>query len=116
MSVMELALVASSVVLSVLVYLLIRGSLKRLLDEVVKLPAGRTFYLRTLLITMLLGALAGTVTVSISNEPKQVPFMESVWTIASSLSTAFWAMMVILLVYVVLQTVLVVALRRPNEQ
>jgi hypothetical protein len=115
MSMVELALVPSSVVISVLVYLLVRRSLKQLLDDVVKLPAARKFYLRTLLITLLLGALAGTVTVSISTQ-KDVPFMERVWKVAASLDSAFWAMMAILLVYVVLQTVLVVALRRHNEQ
>lgn len=115
MSIVELGLVAGSVVISVLLYFLVRGSLMQLLDDVVNLPAARKFYQRTLLITLLLGALAASIGVSF-NEQKDESFMESVWRAASSLGSAFWAMMVVLLVYVVLLTIIVAALRRRNEQ
>ena len=111
----EMAVIASAVVISVLVYLLVRWSLRGLLAEVVQLRAAGKFYLRTLLVTMLLGALAATVTCSIDFDEDSI-FMEEVWEVAQSLDGAFWALMIILLVYVVMVTILVAALRRRHEQ
>jgi len=111
----EMALIAAAVAISVLVYLLVRWSLRALLADVVQLPAAGKFYLRTLLITMLLGALAATVARSIDFDEDSI-FMEEVWEVAQSLDSAFWALMVILLVYVVMVTILVAALRRRHEQ
>jgi heme/copper-type cytochrome/quinol oxidase subunit 2 len=64
---------------------------------------------------MLLGALAATVSVSISTEAN-VPFMENVWTVATKLDSAFWTLMFILLAFAVMLTVLLASLRRRHEQ
>lgn len=113
--VMEVILVASAVVISVLVYLLLRRSLGGLLDDVVKLPAARKFFLRTLLVVLIFSALAATVGVS-PYDSDEASFMERVWDVAESLESAFWAVMVVLLVYTVLQTIIVAALGRRHEQ
>ena len=110
-----LCLVASGLVISVAVYLLLRWSLKHLLDDVVRLVSARKFYLRVLLVTLVFGALAATVGVTIAQE-KDKPFMDAVWQVAQSLDSAFWSLLVILMVYVVLVTILIAALGRRREQ
>ncbi len=61
-------------------------SLQGLLNQVVKLPDGTAFYLRTFLIGLLLAAAAGAVG-TVFNLKVGDPFMEYVWKVASGLES-----------------------------
>ena len=112
---MEAAVVATALVIGLGIYFLIRASLGQLLNDMVKLPAARKFFLRILLVAIILSALAATVGVSISGS-RTAPFMEKVWEVASSLSSAFGSWTFILMGYAILLTIMVAALGRRNEQ
>ncbi len=112
---MELVLVVTAVVISLLLYLLLRWCLRDILDEVVGLPAARRFYLRTLLLVLILVAVASTIDNSVSVDAGD-PFMTVVWEIAESLQVFFISLVFVLMTYAVLLTILVAALRRRNEQ
>ncbi len=112
---MELALIVTAVVISVLLYLLLRWCLRDIIDEVVRLPAGRRFYLRMLLLVLILVAVASTIDNGVSVDT-DAPFMTVVWEIAESLQVFFISLVFVLMTYAVLMTILVAALRRRNEQ
>jgi len=90
-------------------------SLQGLLNQVVKLPDGTAFYLRTFLIGLLLAAAAGAVG-TVFNLKADAPFMEYVWRVASGLESVCQYFFGFLLGYLVLITVLVAVLRAKHEQ
>lgn len=106
-------LLAIGVVL--LAYALIRTSLRDLLDQLLKLPAGTTFYQRSLLVILLFGALGQAVGHKFELKPDSA-FMEYVWEVAAALGsvleTTFW----FFIVYLVQMTILAAVLRRKHEQ
>lgn len=89
-------------------------SLQGLLNQVVKLPDGTTFYLRTFLIGLLLAAAAGGIG-TVFNLKAEDPFMEYVWKVASGLESVCQYSFGFLLGYLVLITVLVAVLRAKHE-
>ena len=89
-------------------------SLKGLLDQVVKLPEGAAFYLRTFLIGLLLAAAAGGLG-TVFDLKAGDPFMEYVWKVASGLESVCQYFFGFLLGYLVLITVLVAVLRSRHE-
>ena len=89
-------------------------SLQGLLNQVVKLPDGTTFYLRTFLIGLLLAVGAGGVG-TVFNLKAGDPFMEYVWKVASGLESVCQYFFGFLLGYLVLITVLVAVLRAKHE-
>ena len=101
---------AISLGISLCIYVLVRGYLQLLLDRVLKLSAGTSFYLRALLLSLLLTALAGSVGKSFDSKP-EARFMEHVWTLASGLADVFQNVTTVLIVYVILITILVAALK-----
>ena len=101
--------------LTLAIWAAVSKSLKALLDQVVKLPDGTTFYVRSFLILILLGAAAG------ANGPAfnlkiTDPFMEYVWRVTGGLEDVCQYLLGILLGYVALVTVLVIVLRFRHEQ
>ncbi|MGD1156881.1 MAG: hypothetical protein ABSA41_13750 [Terriglobia bacterium] len=90
-------------------------SLQGLLNQVVKLPDGTAFYLRTFLIGLLLAAAAGTMDTAFDVKAGD-PFMEYVWKVASGLHSVCLCFFGFLLGYLVLITVLVAVLRARHEQ
>ncbi|MBN2120544.1 MAG: hypothetical protein JW734_05775 [Candidatus Omnitrophica bacterium] len=98
-----------------LIYILIEKSLRHLLDEVIKLPSGTTFYLRVFSISLTLLILSTLLEVKFTFT-EQTRFMEYVWRIASGVSTISGYICLFLLGYLLLVTILVAALRRRNEQ
>jgi len=98
--------------IALIVYALLSGSLRKLLDSVIDIPAGRDFYLRALGLILVLVALAGTI--SNARQKPDAHFIEYVWAIAGELSGVFQNLFVVLLVYAGLITVLVAVLRPKN--
>jgi hypothetical protein len=94
-------------------YTLLGKNLRELLDKVIRLPAGSTFYMRALLLLLLCAVLSKVI--GGVHQKADAHFMEYVWAVASDLSNVFDNLLLILLAYVAIVTVLVVVLRPKNE-
>ncbi|MBN2467882.1 MAG: hypothetical protein JXD19_06985 [Deltaproteobacteria bacterium] len=99
--------------ISLLVYYLVHGSLRRLLDEVVKLPDCTTFYSRVFFIGLLFIALSSALGTTF--DLKDAAFMEYVWKVASGLAKVFHSLFWFLVAYLAFLTILVAVLRRRHE-
>lgn len=102
-----------SVVIILIIYKLIGPSLSELLDKVVRIPAGTSFYMRALLLVLFCTALSKVVS-GIHQKP-EAHFMEYVWAVATDISGVFDSLILIILVYVAVVTILVVVLKPKNE-
>ncbi len=98
--------------IALVVYALLRSSLRKLLDNVIGLPEGTEFYLRSLVLILLSLALNKVIT-GVHMKP-EAHFMEYVWAVASDISGVFENLFVALLVYLGLITILIVVLRSKN--
>ncbi len=96
------------------VYKLIANSLKGLLDGVIRMPEGTTFYMRALLLVLLCAALSKTIA-GIHEKP-EAHAIEYVWAVAGHLSDVLESICLTVLAYVAFLTVLVAVLKRQNEQ
>ena len=105
--------VVISVGIVLALYNLLGKGLQVLLDKVIRLPAGSTFYMRALLLILLCGALSKVIS-GVHQKP-DAHFMEYVWAVAGDISNVFDNLFVVLLVYVAIITVLVVVLKPKNE-
>jgi len=103
-----------SVGIAMVVYAVVRRSLRSLLDETIRVPSGTTFYSRILFIGLLFLALYSAIGTPFDLK-EEAPFMEYVWKIAGALSTAFALWCLFLAAYLVVVTILAAALRRRNE-
>jgi hypothetical protein len=90
-------------------------SLQGLLNQVLQLPDGTTFYQRTFLIGLLLAVAAGGIG-TVFNLKAGDPFMEYVWKVAAGLEGVCQYSFGFLLGYLLLITVLVAVLRARHEQ
>jgi hypothetical protein len=108
-------LLVISLGLTFAIWAAVSKSLQGLLNQVVKLPDGTEFYLRTFLIGLLLAAAAGGVGTVFDLKAGE-PFMEYVWKVASGLESVCQYFFGFLLGYLVLITVLVAVLRSRHEQ
>jgi hypothetical protein len=100
--------------IALIVYALLRSNLQRLLDNVIVVPDGTKFYLRSLLLILLSLALAKVI-VGVHMKP-EAHFIEYVWAVASDLSGVFDNLFVALLIYLGLITVLILVLRSKNAK
>ena len=100
-----------SLATALIVHLLVRKSLRDLLDDTFKLPSGTTFYTRILLIGLYLIALAAAVKTNF-NLKEGSAFMEYVWKVGDGLSSAFGNICLFIAGYLLLITILVAVLRR----
>jgi hypothetical protein len=100
-----------SLATALVVLLLVRRSLRDLLDDTVKLPSGTTFYTRILFIGLFLIALAAAVKTNF-NLKEGSAFMEYAWRVADGLSSVFGYICLFIVGYLILVTILVAALRR----
>lgn len=98
--------------IALVVYALLRSSLRELLNNVINMPAGTNFYLRALALILLSLALGKAIS-GIHLKP-EAHFMEYVWAVASDVSGVFENLSIALLAYLGLITVLVVVLRPKN--
>ena len=97
-----------------MLYILIARSLRGLLDEVIKIPSGTTFYMRLLMLGLLLISLATVLQVRFTLT-EHAKFMEYVWKITSGLESQFSFICMFLFGYAVLITILVAALKKRND-
>jgi hypothetical protein len=107
-------LLVISIIVALTIYLLTRKSLRRLLDEVIKLPSGTTFYLRLFSI----GLLFITLSVSLESDfnlKADAAFMEYIWEIADGLSSLFGNICFFILGYLTLVTIILAVLRYKND-
>jgi hypothetical protein len=98
--------------IALILYALLRNSLRELLNNVVRIPEGTTFYLRALVLVFVFEA-ASKVLAQFDLKP-EAHFMEYVWAAAGHLSNAFADLSIDLLIYLGLITVLVVVLKPKN--
>ncbi len=96
-------------------YALLHASLRDLLNELLKVPAGTRFYLRALLLILLSAGLGQTVGDAFTHK-EGTAFMEYVWdvaaTVGKALEMSFWWF----IIYLVQITILTAALRRRHVQ
>ena len=97
------------------VYILISKSLRHLLDEVVKLPSGTTFYLRLLSIGLLFIAFSASLETNF-NLKNNAHFMEYVWKVADGLSSMFGNTCLFIMGYLTLVTILLAVLRFRHDK
>jgi len=103
-----------SIAIAFLVYRLIAPSLRELLDKIVRLPEGTTFYLRAFGLVLFCVALSKVITgIRLKSDAHAI---EYVWAVGSQLSDVLDNVFVALLAFVVVVTVLVVILRPKNGQ
>ncbi len=102
-----------SVGIVLLIYTLLGKSLRELLDKVIRLPAGTTFYMRALVVVLLFGALTKVIS-GIHQKPSD-HFIEYVWAVTRDVSNVFDSLILILMIYVAIVTILVVVLKPKNE-
>jgi preprotein translocase subunit SecG len=110
-----LALLALSLAVPIILFLLLRVSLHDLLQQTVKLQAGVTFYLRSFLLVLFLSALSAAIGTSF-NLKSGSRFMEYVWKGAEGLSSTLERSLWFVAVYVVLITVLVATLKTKDDK
>jgi ABC-type Fe3+-siderophore transport system permease subunit len=104
-----------SIAISLIVYVLARESLRGLLDEVVKLPSGTTFYVRLFLIGIVFIALSSALDTEFALK-EDAAFMEYAWKVADGLSTVFGYTCLYILGYLTLVTILVAVLRHRHDK
>jgi hypothetical protein len=98
--------------LALVLYASLQGSLRALLNNVIDLPEGTTFYLRALVLVFLGVALSRVMT-GVHMKP-EAHFMEYVWEVGSHLADIFQSLFIVLLVYLGLITILVAVLKPKN--
>ena len=108
------ALLVLAVGTALVVQLLLRKSLRALLDDVAKLPACTTFYTRVLAIGLVFIALSAVLGVSFTLGA-DAAFMEYVWKVAGGLSSNFGMICLYLAFHLLIVTVLVAVLKRKSE-
>ena len=108
-------LLALSLALTFAIWASASRSLESLLNQVLKLPDGTRFYLRSFLIGLLLAAFAGSLGTTFNFKAGD-PFMEYVWKVAAGLQGVCEYFFGFLLGYLILITVLVAVLGAKHEQ
>lgn len=98
---------------ALLVYALVQKHLSTLLDKVIRLKAGTTFYIRVFLIGLVFIALSAALDVQFSLKQSAV-VMEYVWKIADGLSTVFGQTTLFIFGYLILVTILIAVLRKKH--
>jgi hypothetical protein len=105
-----LILLAFSVAIPTILFLLLRSSLCGLLRHTLRLQDGVTFYLRSFLLVLYLAALSGAIGVSFDLKP-DAHSMEYVWRGATGLSSSLQDMVMFVALYLILITILVATLK-----
>ena len=106
-------LLVISIAAALLVYALVRKYLRALLDKVVRVKAGTTFYIRVFLIGLVFIALSAALDVEFSLKQGAV-VMEYVWKVADGLSNVFGQTTLFIFGYLILVTILISVLGRKH--
>jgi len=110
-----LILVALSIIVAGVLYFPLRLSLRDLLENTVRLPAGVTFYLRSFGLVLFFAALSAAIGTSFDLKAG-AHFMEYVWKLAEGLSSALQLTLWIGVVFVVVVTILVSTLKVKDDK
>jgi hypothetical protein len=96
-----------------IVYAILAKSLRELLDQIVRMPAGTAFYLRSLGLVVVFISLSKF---ALSLNDAQTHFMDYVWAVANAVGSMLDSLAYIVFAYLVLITVIVVVLKPKNER
>ncbi len=110
-----LILLVLSLIVPTILFLLLRDSLRELLQHTVKLPGGVTFYLRSFLLVLYLSALSVAVGTSF-DLPAGSRFMQYVWKGAEGVSETLERVLLFVGMYVVVVTILIATLKIKDDQ
>jgi len=108
-------MIVVAVLLAVLLFRLLRDSLRGTLGQTVKAPAGINFFVRSFFLVVLLAALSAAFGTSIDLKP-DAQFMEYVWKCAQGLSSVFERISWFVMIYLVLITILIATLKIKNDE
>ena len=108
-------LVTLTVACALSVTVLVHKNLRALLDEVIKLPSGTTFYSRVFNTGVLFVALSAAFDVPFDQKSDSAT-MEYVWKVADGFSSVFGMTCFFITAYLLLITILVTVLRRNHDQ
>jgi preprotein translocase subunit SecG len=110
-----LVLLALSLAVPIILFLLLRVSLRDLLQQTVKFQSGVTFYLRSFFLVLFLSALSAAIGTSFDLKSGS-RFMEYVWKGAEGLSSTLEKSLWFVAIYVVLITILVATLKTKDDK
>jgi ABC-type Fe3+-siderophore transport system permease subunit len=110
-----LVLLAVSLGAAIVLFLLLRNSLRSLLEQTIKIRPGVEFYLRSFLLVLFLSALSAAIGTNFEMKPDS-RFMEYVWKGAEGLSATLEKSLWFLAIYVVIMTVLVATLKTKDDK
>ena len=110
-----LVLLVVSLVVPTILFLLLRDSLRELLEHTVKLPGGVTFYLRSFQLVLYLSALSVAVGTSF-DLPAGSHAMQYVWKGADGVSSTMQMTLLFVGIYVVVVTILIATLKIKDDK
>ncbi|HTZ99906.1 MAG TPA: hypothetical protein VMB02_06215 [Candidatus Aquilonibacter sp.] len=110
-----LILLAISLTVAAILSFALSVSLRELLRETVKLPAGVTFYVRSFLLVLFFAALSAAVGTSFDLKP-DARSMEYVWAGAQGLSSVLEKTLWIAVIYVIIVTILIAVLKIQDDK
>lgn len=110
-----LILLVLAVVVALVLYIPLRAGLQGLLERTVRLPAGVAFYLRSFGLVLLFAALSAAIGTSFDMKPDS-HFMEYVWKIAEGLSSTLQLTLWVGIVFVIIVTILLAALKVKDDK
>ena len=99
-----------------LLYRLIDGFLRSLLDDLLDMPAATSFYSRLLLVSMVIIGIAGISDASFEGLGEDAEIMEYVWQLIQFFEAVLTPILIIVALFLVAVTVLVAALKPRSEQ
>jgi len=99
-----------------LLYRLVNGFLRSLLDDLLDMPAATSFYSRLLLVSMVLIGVAGISDASFEGLGADAEIMEYIWRVIEFIEAVFFPILIIIGLFLVAVTVLLAALKPRSEQ
>jgi nitric oxide reductase large subunit len=110
-----LVLLALSLIVAAILFFALRVSLRELLRNTVKLPAGVTFYVRSFLLVLFFAALSAAIGTSFDLKP-DARSMEYVWAGAQGLSSVLEKTLWLVVIYAIVVTILVAVLKIQDDK
>ena len=99
-----------------LLYRLVNGCLRTLLDDLLNMPAATSFYSRLLLVSMILIGVAGISDASFEGLGEDDEIMEYIWRLIEFFESVLSPILIIVGLFLVAVTVLLAALKPRSEQ
>ena len=99
-----------------LLYRLVNGFLRTLLDDLLNMPAATSFYSRLLLVSMVLIGVAGIGDASFEGLGEDAETIEYIWQLMEFFEAVLTPILLIVALFLVAVTVLLAALKPRSEQ